>query len=150
MSVVLKISLYLTQHYRMAQLTVDWKALLILQHQMIYWVLNFFLNACTLTIWYFFFCFATMIRFMEIVCVPQAHDEFLVNLCLVVVICPDSFKEVIVVKKVPDCGIWRVVACKSNETKNKLFTDLNFEVFGFVFWSNDNVAAFTTFSSRIW
>lgn len=121
MSVVLKISLYLTQHYRMAQLTVDWKALLILQRQMIYWVLIFFLNACTLTIWYFFFfCFATMIRFMEIVCVPQAHDEFLVNLCLVVVICPDSFKEVIVVKKVPDCGIWRVVACKSNETNTKI------------------------------
>lgn len=68
----------------------------------------------------FFFCFATMIRFMEIVCVPQAHDEFLVNLCPVVVICPDSFKEVIVVKKVPDCGKWRVVACKSNETNTKI------------------------------
>lgn len=37
-----------------------------------------------------------------------------------------------------------------DQYKNKLFTDLNFEVFGFVFWSNDNVAAFTTFSSRIW
>lgn len=121
MSVVLKISLYLTQHYRMAQLTVDWKALLILQHQMIYWVLNFFFSMPVHSQFdIFFFCFATMIRFMEIVCVPQAHDEFLVNLCLVVVICPDSFKEVIVVKKVPDCGIWRVVACKSNETNTKI------------------------------
>lgn len=46
----------------------------------------------------------TLIGFMEIVCVLQAHGEFLVSLCLVVVICHDSFKKVIVVVKVPGCG----------------------------------------------
>ena len=46
-----------------------------------------------------------MIGFMEIVRVLQAHDEFLVSLCLVVVVCRDSLKEVIVVMKVPGCGI---------------------------------------------
>lgn len=56
---------------------------------------------------------------MEIVCVLQAHGEFLVSLCLVVVICHDSFKKVIVVVKVPGCGTWRTVACKSNETDTK-------------------------------
>lgn len=56
---------------------------------------------------------------MEIVCVLQAHGEFLVSLCLVVVICHDSFKKVIVVVKVPGCGTWGKVACKSNETDTK-------------------------------
>lgn len=49
-----------------------------------------------------FFFSATMIGFMEIICVLQAHDEFLVSLCLVVIICPGSFKEVIVVMKAPE------------------------------------------------
>lgn len=93
----------MAKYYRMAQLTVEWQALFVLQWWMIHWVLNsvrIFLRAHIHSLEPFF-CFATCIEstmnvivFMQIIHIPQAFDKFLVSLCLVVVMCLDFKRSV--------------------------------------------------------